>query len=61
MSDHLYMTQFQIEGGGLVRGVTKLIAILLTFVNLTKTMPIELTKKWIDSSYLGSIWRFKIR
>ena len=38
------MTQFQIEGGGLVQGVTKVITILLTFVTLNKTMPIELTK-----------------
>ena len=30
------MTQFQIEGGGLVQGVTKLITILLTFVTLNK-------------------------
>ena len=36
------MTQFQIEGGGLVQGVTKLITIFFPFV--TKTMPIELTK-----------------
>ena len=30
----LRKTQFQIEGGGLVQGVTKLITILLTFVSL---------------------------
>ena len=24
-------------------------------------MPFELTKNWADSSYLGSIWFFKIR
>ena len=27
-----HVTQFKIEGGGLVQGVTKLITILLTFV-----------------------------
>ena len=31
-----HMTQFQIEGGGLVQGVTKLITILLTFVTLNQ-------------------------
>ena len=30
------MTQFQIEGGGLVQGVTILITILFTFVTLNK-------------------------
>ena len=30
------MTQFQIEAGGLVQGVTKLITILLTSVTLNK-------------------------
>ena len=37
-------TQFQIDGGGLVKGVTKLISILLTCVPLKKTMLIDLTK-----------------
>ena len=36
ISNHSHMTQFQIEGGGLVQGVTKLITILLTFVTLNK-------------------------
>ena len=54
------MTQFQIEGGGLVHGVTKLITILFTFVTLNKSMPIDLTKNGVDSSYLGGIWFFKI-
>ena len=49
-------TQFQIEDGGLVQGVTKLITILLTFVIFNKTMPIKSTKKVVDSWYLGRIW-----
>ena len=32
----IFMTKFQIEGGGLVRGVTKLITLLFTFVKLNK-------------------------
>ena len=56
-----YRTQFQIEGEGLVQGITKLITILFTFVTLNKTMPIELTKNGVDSSFLGSKCFFKIR
>ena len=37
------MTQFQIEGGGLVQGVTKLITILLTFVTFNKNYA-----NWVD-------------
>ena len=48
--------QFQIEGQGLVQGVTKFITISLSFVTLIKkTMPMELTKKRVDSSYFGSV------
>ena len=52
------MTQFQVEGGSLVQCVTKLIKIVLTFVTLNKTMPIELENNGFDSSYLGSVWFF---
>ena len=33
---YLYMTQFQIEGGGSVQGFTKFNTILITFVTLNK-------------------------
>ena len=50
------MTQFQIEGGGVVQSVTKLISTF--FLKLlwptTKVMPIKFTKKGVDSSILGS-------
>ena len=39
-------TQFQIEGGGLVQGVTKLITILLTIVTLNKNYANRIDKKW---------------
>ena len=39
------MTQFQIEGGALVQGITKLITVLLTFVTLKKNYAILVDKK----------------
>ena len=39
------MTQFQIEGGALVQGITKLITVLLTFVTLNKNYAIFVDKK----------------
>ena len=39
-------TQFQIEGGGLVQGVTKLITILSTFVTLNKNYA-----NWLDNKF----------
>ena len=41
-----YKKQFQIEGGGFVQGVTKLITILLTFVILNKNYANQFDKKW---------------
>ena len=40
------MAQFQIEGGGLVQGVTKLITILVTFVTLMKNFANWVDQKW---------------
>ena len=50
------LSQFQIEGGGLVQGITKLITILLTFVTLNKKYANWMDNKW---SWLGSVWYFK--
>ena len=47
-----HITQFQVEGGSLVQGVTKLV---------TKTMPIRLTINGVESSYLGIIRFLNIR
>ena len=41
-----HKTQFQIEGGDLVQGVTKLITILLTFVTLNKNHANLVDRKW---------------
>ena len=48
-SHTLPMTQFQIQGGGLVQGVTKLYTTFSTFLPKTKIMEIELTKNLVDS------------
>ena len=45
-------TQFQIDGGGTVRGVTKLIT---PFWPKTKIMVVEFTQTWVDSLYLGFV------
>ena len=46
----LYMTQFQIEGGGLVQGVNKLTITFSVLQPTTKSMKIMLRKNVVDSS-----------
>ena len=53
------MTQFQIEGGGVVPGVTRLILNFQLFLPKTKIMPIKFTKNGFDSSFSGSDKFFK--
>ena len=49
-----HKTQFQIEGGGVVQGVTKLISTFSAFFRpKTKIMPIKFTKNGVDSLFSG--------
>ena len=48
------MTQFQIEGGGVVQGVTKLILTFSALWPKTKILPIKFPKNGVDYSFLGS-------
>ena len=52
----LHTTLFQIEGGGLVQGASKLITYFVNFCDLKKKMPIHLTKNGVELSYLGYIF-----
>ena len=40
------MTEFQIEGGGLVQGLTKLIMTFSAFVTKNKSFANKVVKKW---------------
>ena len=58
----LCVTQFQIEGGGVVQGVTKFILIFFWLSGpKNKIMPIKFTKNGVDSSFSGSEKFFKKR
>ena len=49
-----HMTQFQIEGGGVVQDVNKLFWLFQILWPKTKIMTIKFTKTGVDSSFLGS-------